>query len=141
MSNSLGVIGNLFAVMILSVVIFFIIYFFLPSVSYKCFGVAYNETEIMENALINQIETSSELSDEEKKESISILSSPTGSFLVKSLLPNLNKENVDKVVSFLNTEEGMTFIENANSFVTSGKGSVEEYLKEKGEKSPLNLND
>lgn len=77
--------GGLIGVLLLSVIVFFIIYFFVPAVSMKFFGIAFNENSDSGSEIVALID-SLELGDDAARAEIeSYLSSPAGQEAVSAI--------------------------------------------------------
>ena len=107
-----GFIGLLF----LSVAVFFIIYFFVPEVSMKFFGMAFDQEKAIETA-IDRLDVS-----EEAKRMLSDSSGELASFF---------SENADELWAFMNSDEGRDAIESAARTARDGTLSFAEALSDR----------
>ncbi len=132
MGKVMNTLANLFAVLVVSVIIFFLIYFLSPELSFKCFGVAWNERKLVENVKISirdSINNSENLTDSEKRGRIADLESTVGTYLTKLYLENIRKGSGKEILAIFESEDGKSVIESARKYVNEGAGSAEEYFQ------------
>ncbi len=106
-------IGGFIGLFFLSIAVYFIIYFFVPEVSMKFFGIAFSQETVIETAIDSlpvSSETKHELSDS-----------------VPALLEALG-DNAGELWAFITSEEGLSSIETAAEAARSGAASFEEVL-------------
>ena len=104
-----GFIGPLF----LSIAVYFVIYFFVPEVSMKFFGIAFSQETLIENAV-----ESLPVSPEAKAEL---------SRSVPELISDLG-DNAGALWSFITSEEGLAVIESTAEKAASGAVSFTDAL-------------
>ena len=106
--------GGLIGVLLLSVIVFFIIYFFVPAVSMKFFGIAFNENSDSGSEIVALID-SLELGDDAARAEIeSYLSSPAGQEAVSAIQDAASKAG----------ESFDAFVESDDYFLAPGHNSV-----------------
>lgn len=91
---------GLLTVLIISVIVFFTIFFFFPDTSFKYFGVAFDSTKAVENTFASLMYRAKYMSGEE----------------------------AEKVGEYLSSADGKAFIKNISSAVAGGAGALENFL-------------
>lgn len=106
--------GGLLGVFFLSVIIFLIIYFFVPAVSMKFFGIAHDETATAGSDLVAAIENL-DLGDEEaRRELTEYLSSDEGRRNISKIQSAVGKAG-ESFEAFIESDEMQSIIDSAKS--------------------------
>ena len=101
-------IGGFIGLFFLSIAVYFIIYFFVPEVSMKFFGIAFSQEQVIEGA-IDSLPVSEEIR-KELSDNVPALIDAAG-------------DNAGALWSLITSEEGLGKIEDAASAAASGAGS------------------
>ena len=110
--------GGLIGLFFFSIAVFFLIYFFVPEVSVRFFGISASADEIIDGAIAEAVESSG-LPDEISGEIGSYLSSEEGQALISDL-----GENLDGL-----SDRISTLVSEAGTYIASGKGSASDYFQ------------
>ncbi len=119
-------IGGLISLIILAAIVFLVIYFFIPDVSVRFFGIAFNAEEVMQNAIDSAV---SELGIDNADALIS-------QEAVTSLLESAGN-NVGKLMSYLSSPEGQEMLKRGVEEARSGAQSLAEYFSSSGVKEAI----
>lgn len=104
--------GGLIGVLLLSVIVFFIIYFFVPAVSMKFFGIAFNENSDSGSEIVALID-SLELGDDAARAEIeSYLSSPAGQEAV-SVIQDAASKAGESFDAFVESDDSQNAVSSA----------------------------
>lgn len=121
-----GFFGGLIGLLILSVVVFFVIYLLVPDVSIRFFGISVNSDEYVDQAL------SQSLADMNLPEGIlseiqDYLATPEGKAYLESAEEAVGN-GADKMISFFGSDGFRSVIVNAGEAVASGAQSVSDFF-------------
>ena len=123
MKRSSHFLGGIVTIIIIAIIIFLAIYFFVPEVSQKFFGISFGEVEDIADVISSYIG----LSGEGSKALSEFFSSSDGKKIVKDII-SLSKESGTALKDIFSNPEIKEFFEDAASFSISGKGSVNDYI-------------
>lgn len=98
---------GLLTVLIVSVIVFFTIFFFFPDTSFKYFGTAFDSQKAVEDTF--------------------------AALLYKA--DYMTEEEAEKVGKYLSSADGKAFIKNISSAVTGGAGAIENFVSSDSFKS------
>ncbi len=125
---------GLLTVLIISVIVFFTIFFFFPDTSFKYFGVAFDSTKAVENTFAALMYRAKYMSEEEEKKVGEYLSSADGKAFIKNIssavaggaetwenfLSSDSFKNFQKVMSGVLSEESLSRLEeNLDNTITT----------------------
>ena len=113
--------GGLLGVFFLSVIVFLIIYFFVPAVSMKFFGLAYDESSTAGSAIVSAIDELDIGDEEARAELEAYLSSEEGQEAVSRIQSAMGKAG-EGFETFLASDKMQTIVEGAKS---AGKSAVD----------------
>lgn len=141
MGRNSGFLGGLISVFFLSIIIFFVIYFFMPDVSVKFFG--FSREQAYESIKGRAEETVPELhpaveenikSDSEAKDEIEhfLYSEEDGKVILDEIRSVAKRANID-----WNSNEVQNIFREAASFIKKGAGSASDFFTEGKGKSMI----
>lgn len=117
-----GFFSGLISMIFLSAIIFLVLYFFVPDVSIRFFGIAFNAEGVMDTAIQTAVETSD--ADEEAK---TTMLSALDADAIDALLAAAGN-NVSKLMDYLASDEGQAMMDEAAAKAAEGAGSLAEYF-------------
>ena len=110
--------GGLIGLFFFSIAVFFLIYFFVPEVSVRFFGISASADEIIDGAIAEAVESSG-LPAEISAEIGAYLSSEEGQAFLSE-----TGENLDGL-----SERLSALVSDAGTYIASGKGSASDYFQ------------
>ena len=116
-----GIVG----IFIAAIIIFLAIYFFVPEVSQKFFGISFGEVDDIADAIMMHFEFDGEGSEKIKD----YLSSDSGKDVLKKIV-KLSKDGNKAVGDILNNPDVKKIFDNAVKYAEAGLGTVEEYVSD-----------
>lgn len=123
MSRSSHWFGGVVGIFAAAIVIFLFIYFFVPEVSSKFFGVAFGEAQDVTEAILSYIGTDIKADDEIKE----FLSSKDGKKIVKEII-SLSKKGGSALKDAFDNPRVKEIFKEASEYAEKGLGSVGDYL-------------
>lgn len=102
---------GIFTVIVFSILIFVIIFFFFPNISMKYFSVAFDEKAAIENTLALSLDGIEGLTSEEKENFESYLKSDEGKSFVNKIV-EASSSGISSIQDFLSSGETEKYIEN-----------------------------
>ncbi len=114
--------GGFIGLFFFSIVVFFIIYFLVPEVSIKFFGITFREDSYIESSIESALVEAGVSETEAER----IVQSDGGE--VFSLLMEKSGENLGRLVSYLGSDEGKAMIGKGVEYVRSGTGTFVDYI-------------
>ena len=117
--------GGIFTIIIVAIVIFLAIYFFVPEVSQKFFGVSFGESDDIASAISSYIG----LSDDGSEALSEFFSSSEGKRVMKRIV-EMSKESGAAIKDIFSNPEVKKFFEDAAAFADAGLGSVKDYVSD-----------
>ena len=111
-----GFLGGLISVFFLSILIFFILYFFMPDVSEKFFGFSKNQAYTGLKAAVSEINSFLNGTDDGKK-------------VIEAIQGAAVKAGVS-VAEFMESDNGKRIFDSAKDFIKSGAGKASDFFIE-----------
>lgn len=102
---------GIFTVIVFSILIFVIIFFFFPNISMKYFSVAFDEKAAIEDTLALSLDNIEGLTGEEKEKFEAYLKSDEGKSLVNKIVET-SSSGISNIQDFLSSDETEKYIEN-----------------------------
>lgn len=102
---------GIFTVIVFSILIFVIIFFFFPNISMKYFSVAFDEKAAIEDTLALSLDNIEGLTSEEKEKFEVYLKSDEGKSLVNKIVET-SSSGISNIQDFLSSDETEKYIEN-----------------------------
>lgn len=102
---------GIFTVIVFSILIFVIIFFFFPNISMKYFSVAFDEKAAIEDTLALSLDNIEGLTSEEKEKFEAYLKSDEGKSLVNKIVET-SSSGISNIQDFLSSDETEKYIEN-----------------------------
>ena len=121
-----GFFGGLIGLFVFSIIVFFVIYFLVPDVSIKFFGISVNSDEYIEST-ISQAVSELDLPEGVLSDIQSYLSSPEGKEYLDKAQSAVGN-SADKAISYFTSDAFRNLLSNAGEAVASGAESVAEYF-------------
>ena len=112
-----GLLKGLLTVLILSVLVFGVIYFFFPSVSLKYFGVSLDMTKAVEETVSGVLSKVNYMTEDERKAVSEYLSSDEGKAFIKNVSPAI-RGGADAIADFNSSESFTSFKEHMSSVLS-----------------------
>lgn len=102
---------GIFTVIVFSILIFVIVFFFFPNISMKYFSVAFDEKAAIEDTLALSLDNIEGLTSEEKEKFEAYLKSDEGKSLVNKIVET-SSSGISNIQDFLSSDETEKYIEN-----------------------------
>lgn len=118
--------GGLVGLFFFSIIVFFVIYFLVPDVSIKFFGISVNSDEYVDGAVSQSIE-SLDLPDGVLSELQDYLSSPEGRQYLESAQTAAGN-GTDKILEFTKSVDWQNLLNEACAAVASGASSFSDFF-------------
>ena len=115
------------SVFIFAVIVFFVLYFLVPEVSYRFFGISFNQEKAVIETMEKYASDSNLLTDEELEQFQAYFSSKEGKALVRNVMKEVGS-NAAKARRLLSSPKLKEVVEKAKAFVEEGKGTVSEFF-------------
>ena len=125
MSKSNHFLGGIATIIIFAIVIFLAIYFFVPEVSQKFFGISFGDVDDVADVISSYIG----LSGDGSKALSEFLSSSDGKKIVQKVI-SMSKESGAALKDVFSNPDVKEFFEDAASFAESGMGSIKDYISD-----------
>ena len=122
-----NIISGTVSVFIFSVIVFFVLYFLVPEVSYRFFGISFNQEKAVIETMEKYASDSNLLTDEELEQFQAYFSSKEGKALVRNVMKEVGS-NAAKARRLLSSPKLKEVVEKAKAFVEEGKGTVSEFF-------------
>ena len=122
-----NIISGTVSVFIFAVIVFFVLYFLVPEVSYRFFGISFNQEVVVIDAIEKYASDSNLLTDEELEQFSSYFSSKEGKKMVRDIMKGVGS-NAEKARELLSSPKLKEVVEKAKAFVEEGKGTVSEFF-------------
>ncbi len=117
-NKNTGLFKGLLTVLILSIVVYFVIFLFFPNVSLKYFGIAFNKEKAIEKSVIALMDRADYLLDDEKEKVEEYLSSKDGEDFVKEISSAIN-DGIEGIKSFTDTDTFRNFEKKMSEILSS----------------------
>lgn len=122
-----NIISGTVSVFIFAVIVFFVLYFLVPEVSYRFFGISFNQEKAVIETMEKYASDSNLLTDEELEQFQAYFSSKEGKALVRNVMKEVGS-NAAKARRLLSSPKLKEVVEKAKAFVEEGKGTVSEFF-------------
>ena len=122
-----NIISGTVSVFIFAVIVFFVLYFLVPEVSYRFFGISFNQEKAVIETMEKYASDSNLLTDEELEQFQAYFSSKEGKALVRNVMKEVGS-NATKARRLLSSPKLKEVVEKAKAFVEEGKGTVSEFF-------------
>ena len=122
-----NIIRGTVSVFIFAIIVFFILYFLVPEVSYRFFGISFNQEKAVIETMEKYASDSNLLTDEELEQFQAYFSSKEGKALVRNVMKDVGS-NASKARRLLSSPKLKEVVEKAKAFVEEGKGTVSEFF-------------
>ncbi len=116
-TKSVGLFKGLFTVLILSVIIYFVIFLFFPNTSLKYFGTAFNFEKAVEETVAGVLYSASYLSDTERENFDEYLSSVEGKAFIKGISEAI-ADGMEGIEEFSKSESFSSFVSTVSSILS-----------------------
>ena len=125
MKRSSHFLGGVVTIIIIAIVIFLAIYFFVPEVSQKFFGISFGEVEDVADAIASYVG----LSGDDVNDFSEFFSSSEGKRIMERVI-DMSKKSGAAMKDVFSRPEVKKFFEDAEAFAESGRGSIKDYISE-----------
>ena len=122
-----NIISGTLSVFIFAIIVFFVLYFLVPEVSYRFFGISFNQEVVVIDAIKKYAEDSNLLTDEVLEQFQAYFSSKEGKALVRNVMKEVGSDAA-KARRLLSSPKLKEVVEKAKAFVEEGKGTVSEFF-------------
>lgn len=114
--------GGIVGIFIVAIIIFLSLFFFVPEVSQRFFGVSFGEVDDIAEAIISYLDYESEGAEELKE----FLSSDSG----KDVIKDITKKGSEEISDVMKNPAVIDIFSQAVEYAEAGLGSVEEYISD-----------
>ena len=122
-----NIISGTLSVFIFAIIVFFVLYFLVPEVSYRFFGISFNQEVVVIDAIEKYASDSNLLTDEVLEQFQAYFSSKEGKALVRNVMKEVGSDAA-KARRLLSSPKLKEVVEKAKAFVEEGKGTVSEFF-------------
>ncbi len=116
-NKSVGLFKGLFTVLVLSLIVYAVIFFFFPNTSLKYFGTAFDFNKAVEETVAGVLYDLNGLSEKEKEDFDNYLSSSEGKAFIKGISKAI-KGGRESIEEFTQSEIFSSFVNNASSILS-----------------------
>ena len=122
-----NIISGTVSVFIFAIIVFFVLYFLVPEVSYRFFGISFNQEKAVIETMEKYASDSNLLTDEDLEQFQAYFSSKEGKALVRNVMKEVGSDAA-KARRLLSSPKLKEVVEKAKAFVEEGKGTVSEFF-------------